>query len=104
MPRHRLKLPLLQVLVDGRGELDNPVSNIRFEGLTFSHATWLGPNGDDGYVADQSGFHLVGEGYTPNVIGHVKDVKRTPGNVRFRFARDITFRGNIFEHLGAGGP
>ena len=73
------------------------------EGLTFSYATWLGPSGDNGYVADQSGNHLVGEGHQPNIIGHDPNVVRTPGNVRFRFAREIEFRGNIFEHLGGVG-
>jgi len=98
-----VELPLLEVLVEGQGELERPVSNIRFEGLTFSHATWLGPSGDNGYVADQSGNLLVGEGHQPNIIGHDQNVVRTPGNVRFRFAREIEFRGNIFEHLGGVG-
>ena len=98
-----VELPLLEVLVEGRGELERPVSNIRFEGLTFSHATWLGPNSDNGYVSDQSGFHLVGGDYVPNIFGHYKNVTRTPGAVQFQFARQITFRGDIFEHLGAVG-
>lgn len=98
-----VELPLLEVLVEGRGELERPVSNIRFEGLTFSHATWLGPSGSDGYVSDQSGFHLIGPDHQPNFIGHDKNDVRTPGNVRFRFAHQITFRGIIFEHLGGVG-
>lgn len=98
-----VELPLLEVLVEGRGEIDRPVSNIRFDGLTFANATWLGSSSDNGYVADQSGWHLVGDDYTPNIIGHFQNVKRTPGNVRFRFARNITFHGNIFEHLGGVG-
>ena len=98
-----VELPLLEVLVEGRGTLDRPVSNIRFEGLTFSYATWLDPSGSNGYVADQSGFHLVGKDHVPNIIGHDSNDVRTPGNVRFLFAHNITFRGNIFEHLGAVG-
>lgn len=98
-----VELPLLEVLVEGRGELERPVSNIRFEGLTFSHATWLGPSSSNGYVSDQSGFHLVGEDHQPNIIGHDRNVMRTPGNVRFRFAHEIKFHGNIFEHLGGVG-
>lgn len=98
-----VELPLRESLIEGHGELEHPVANIRFEGLTFSCATWLEPSGDNGYVADQSGFHLVGGENTPTVIGHYKNVARTPGAVRFRFARKITFRGNIFEHLGGTG-
>ena len=98
-----VELPVLETLVEGSGELDRPVSNLRFEGLTFAHATWLSPSSSNGYVADQSGFRLVGEGHAFNIIGHDKDVVRTPGNVRFQFARNITFNGNIFEHLGGAG-
>lgn len=98
-----VELPLIETLVEGRGELERPVSNLRFEGLTFSHATWLGPSSPNGYVSDQSGFHLVGGDHSPNIIGHDRNDVRTPGNVRFRFARNITFRGNIFEHLGGVG-
>jgi hypothetical protein len=98
-----VELPVVEVLVDGQGEPGQPVSNIRFEGLTFSYATWLGPSTGNGYVSDQSGFHLVGDGHLPNIIGHDKDDERTPGNVRFRYARHIQFKGSTFEHLGAVG-
>lgn len=98
-----VELPVLEVLVDGRGELGHPVSHLRFEGLTFAHATWLGPSGPNGYAADQSGFHLVGEGHRPNIIGHDENVVRTPGNVRFRFAQHIAFVGNSFVHMGGVG-
>lgn len=106
----KVELPILEVLVHGEGEPGRPISNIRFEGLTFSHATWLEPNGgrlggnrSNGYVTDQSGFRLEGPGHKPNFIGHDPDLARTPGNVRFRFAHGIRFHGNIFEHLGGVG-
>lgn len=86
--------------MDGQGKRARPVSGIHFQRLTFSYATWLGPSGNDGYVADQSGYLLLREGHRPNVIGHDQNVVRTPGNVRFRFAHRIEFNANIFEHLG----
>lgn len=95
-----VELPVLEVLVEGQGDIGQPVSHIRFEGLTFSYATWLSPGSSNGYVSDQSGFHLIGSGHQPNIIGHDPDVVRTAGNVQFRFARDITLRGNTFIHLG----
>ena len=98
-----VELPVLEVLIEGRGERGRPVSHIRFEGLTFAYATWLGPSGPDGYAADQSGFHLVGEGHEPNIIGHDQNVVRTPGNLRFRYAQHVEFLGNDFVHLGAVG-
>ena len=69
MAAAEVELPILQVLVEGSGDLEHPVSNMRFEGLTFSHATWLGPSGSDGYVSDQSGFHLIAPDHQPNFIG-----------------------------------
>jgi hypothetical protein len=98
-----VELPVQEVLLEGRGELEQPVSNIRFEGLTFCYATWLSPSSNNGYVADQSGFCLVGSGHTPDIIGHDQNVVRTAGNVRFRYAQAIGFRGNLFTHLGGAG-
>lgn len=98
-----VELPLLETLVVGQGTLENPIHNIRFEGLTFSYATWLGPNSDNGYVADQSGCLLLGAGHQPNYIGHDPNVVPTPGNIQFTFAHNIVFYGNIFQHLGAVG-
>ncbi|MDQ7825996.1 MAG: right-handed parallel beta-helix repeat-containing protein [Candidatus Eremiobacteraeota bacterium] len=97
------ELPVLEVLVKGEGQLSNPISNIRFEGLTFTGATWLSPSGINGYVADQSGFFLVGTGHKTNITGHDPDVVRTPGNLQFRYASGISFRRNLFMHLGSAG-
>ena len=38
-----VELPSLESLVEGQGTLERPVANIRFEGLTFSYATWMDP-------------------------------------------------------------
>ncbi len=108
IPRENLEtaevvLPVQEWLVEGQGSLEAPLEHVRFEGLTFAYATWLGPSSDDGYVADQSGFHLTGYGHATNVTGHDPNDTRTPGNVSFRYARNIVFRGNTFEHLGAVG-
>jgi hypothetical protein len=95
-----VELPILEVLVKGQGEIGQPITNIRFEGLIFSYATWLSPSSSNGYVSDQSGFHLIGSGHKPNIIGHDPNVVRTAGNIQFRFAHHIDFHGNIFQHLG----
>ncbi len=98
-----VELPVLEVLLKGQGDRRKPIADIRFEGLTFSGATWLGPAGDDGYVPDQSGFRVVGPGHKTNICGHDPNVIRTPGNVQFQYAHGIEFRRNIFQHLGAVG-
>jgi len=96
-----VELPVLETLVKGIGTPEKPVSHIRFEGLTFAYATWLEPGGDQGYVSDQSGFHVTGTKHLPNVVGHVKEVERTAGNLTFAYARNIVFDRNRFIHLGA---
>src|SRR6185295_5637312 len=98
-----VELPVLETLVEGRGEPGNPVANLHFEGITFAYATWLAPSGPQGYAADQSGFHLVGDQHLPNIIGHDQQVIRTPGNLRFKYAHNVSFKGNRFEHLGGVG-
>lgn len=102
-----VELPVVETLVSGTGAPGDPIANLRFEGLTFRYATWLRPGGDEGYVADQSGVYLVGTNQ-PNLIGHIQPntpdapdrLARTPGNVRFRYARNIVFASNVFERLG----
>lgn len=96
-----VELPWLEVLIEGHGKSESPLSHLRFEGLTFAYATWMGPSSGNGYVPDQSGFLLVGSGHHPSQIGHNKDVVRTPGNLSFLYASHVTFRQNRFEHLGA---
>lgn len=96
-----VELPVRETLVEGIGAPGARVGNLTFEGLTFAYATWLGPDDADGYVADQSGQLVTGDTHVPNVIGHVREVVRTPGNLRFAYAHDITFRNDQFLHLGA---
>ena len=93
-------LPLLESLVILEGQPGNAVSNITFQGLGFSYATWLEPNSNNGYVSDQSGNILLGANYQPNVIGHQQNVYKTPGNIRLKYAQNISFLGNVFTHLG----
>lgn len=98
-----VELPVLDYLIVGAGDQITPVSYINFEGLAFKYATWYDPSGTNGYICDQSGFHLNGGGHSPNLIGHDPDVVRTPGNVSFTYAQHIIFTNNTFEHLGAVG-
>lgn len=98
-----VELPILDTLVLGAGDQNTPVSYINFEGISFGFATWYDPSSANGYVCDQSGFHLNGSGHSPNLIGHDQNVVRTPGNVSFSYAQNIIFSNNTFTHLGAAG-
>ncbi len=107
----RVEMPVLESLVEAIGTPERPVTDIRFEGITFAHATWMAPSGalpdgptpgrSQGYVADQSGFHLVGDRHRPNTTGHAEQVARTPGALRFAYAQGIEFIDNAFEQMGA---
>ena len=99
----RAELPVMEKLIEGRGSPDAPVENIRFEGITFSYGTWNGPSSGNGYVSDQSGFHVEGYGHKTNFTGHVENVVRTPGNISFVYAHNIGFRNNVIAHMGGVG-
>ncbi|NCC24808.1 MAG: right-handed parallel beta-helix repeat-containing protein [Deltaproteobacteria bacterium] len=108
LARAEVELPVLESLIVGHGTPEQPVTNIRFQGLTFRYATWLGPSGGQGYVTDQSGAHLVGRQATniighiwPNTLGCAERLVLTPGNLGFTYARKIEFVFNVFEGLGA---
>jgi hypothetical protein len=94
-------LPVLDKLIEARGNVSQAVRFLRFKGLNFKHATWYGPNGPNGYALDQSGFHLTGYGHQANTIGHDPNTVGIPGNLSFLYAQNITFENNTFEHLGA---
>lgn len=95
------ELPVLEALIQAAGSQTSPVQYLSFQGLTFMYATWLEPSSSDGYVCDQSGFHLLGPNHAPNTTGHDPNVVRTPGNVSFTYAQHISITNNVFTHLGA---
>jgi Right handed beta helix region len=96
-------LPVLENLVEVVGTPTSPVTNITFEGLQFSYATWLEPNTNNGYVTDQSSYILMGDGYQLNTIGHQQITYKTLANVTLQYAHNITFNKNTFSHLGGVG-
>lgn len=107
-----VELPGIESLVDLRGTATRPVHNIAFDGLQFSYATWLGPNGPDGFSEIQAGYQVTGaEGYSkqglctlvPGGACPFGAWAKEPGNVRLSFAHNIRFRRDAFVHLGAAG-
>ena len=107
-----VELPVLQSVIDAQGTAAHPVHNIVFSGLQFSYATWLGPNGPDGFSEIQAGYQVTGpEGYAkqglcslvPGGTCPYGAWTREPGNVRLSFAHHIRFTRDAFVHLGAAG-
>ena len=86
-----VELPIAQALIDARGTLAHPVANLRFQGIRFEYATWLGPSGPNGYAEDQSGFYLAGGGHGRNKIGHDPNAMPTPGDVQVEYGRRVAF-------------
>jgi len=101
--------PKLETLVEIKGTLDNPVTDIRFEGLTFSHATWLRPSSKLGHPdvqgnfiqpADNSYFRPENEkGWVPVNGEHVK----SPANIIVDAGHGISFESCVFTALGGAG-
>jgi len=51
-------VPRLEALVSIAGTPEAPVERLHFEGLRFSHTSWLGPSRPTGYANQQSGAFL----------------------------------------------
>jgi hypothetical protein len=73
----------------------NGAERLTFRGLTFQHATWLGP--------DVAGlFHNQGGKYTEQ--RNDKYVySPTPGGIQVARSRNIVFHRNVLRHMGANG-
>jgi hypothetical protein len=94
--------PVLEALVDGRGEAGAPLHDITFRGVTFAHATWLGPSEPTGFS------HVFGPIYEGGDTPHFEDpwdsseqARSMPGSVRFRHVERIVLEDNRFTRLGS---
>lgn len=104
-------IPAVETLVQVEGTLDRPVSNIRFEKITFSYTTWMRPS-EKGHVPLQAGMYLT-DGYRiepkmqRNYLNHPLDnqgwLGRPAAAVRVVAANQIDFERCRFEHLGSTG-
>ncbi|MGW3624903.1 discoidin domain-containing protein [Streptomyces sp. NPDC000880] len=95
-------VPLVQDLVDLNGTRADPVTDVSFEGITFSYSTWLAPSSPDGLIEGQAGFRMVGED-NPDFDSTRLEWQKTPGAVNVSYGHDVSFEGNTFTHLGAVG-
>lgn len=108
-----VELPHLTVLMAIGNSLEEPVEELSFSHIRFSHTTWLGPETQDGYASQQSGSFLTGRAaaYPANPFMDCKfgcpafeTVRNTwsqmPASIQVAAADRITFDDDIFAHLG----
>jgi hypothetical protein len=104
-------VPVLETLLEVKGTPEQPVTNIRFEGLAFEHSTWLRPS-QQGHVSLQAGMFLL-DAYKlkpPGVPGNPNKglenqawIGRQPAAVTLKHVAGTVFAGCRFEHLGSAG-
>lgn len=96
-------VPVLETLVDIDGTLDNLVSGVEFNGITFEHTSWERPS-QMGHVPLQAGQYIIDAYSDPTVAaGNVAYLGRPSAGVRVRNAENITFRGCDFRHMASSG-
>ncbi|WP_294628459.1 right-handed parallel beta-helix repeat-containing protein [uncultured Bacteroides sp.] len=104
-------IPAVETLVRVEGTADRPVSNIRFERITFSHTTWMRPS-EKGHVPLQAGMYLTDgyriepkmqRGYQNHPLDNQGWLGRPAAAVRITAGHGIDFERCRFEHLGSTG-
>jgi hypothetical protein len=106
-------LPHLDHLLSISGTYDQPVCDLAFEGLRFSHTSWMGPSSPHGYANQQSGAFLTGpldrrpddaletcHWGCPGFETLRNEWSQIPAAVQVSAAQRISFRRNVFAHLG----
>lgn len=88
--------PALERLVHGSG-----IHDVAFRGLTFSHATWLGPDRPTGFAHHFGPLYEHGEPLVDDDPFNVSEHARTmPGNVAFHGVRRVAIEDSRFTRLG----
>ena len=106
-----VEAPAVETLLRVCGTPDNPVRDVTFEGVTFSHATWMRPS-VSGHAPLQAGMYMT-EAYKlrPKMIrpngDHKLDnqgwVGRPAAAVSVDCAEDVDFLRCTFEHCASTG-
>lgn len=111
-----VELPQLTTLLSIGNSLSEPVQDLEFRGIRFSHTTWLGPSGPEGYASQQSGSYLTGRALAYpadplSVCTHGcpafetvrNEWSQMPASVQVSAAVRVSFEGDFFAHLGQYG-
>jgi len=101
--------PVLETVVQVSGTLDQPVSRVRFKGITFADTAWLRPS-EYGHVPLQAGMFMLearklsprGTSYHPK-LDNVAWIGRPPAAVSVKNAGHISFESCHFEDTASAG-
>lgn len=94
-------VPALETLVSIEGSLDDPVSDIRFDGITFAHTTWMRPS-YAGQISMQAGQYIL-DAYSAQMpySDNAAYVGRPAAGVSIENARGIRFERCHFRHMAS---
>lgn len=111
MSRAEVIAPAVETLMQVIGTPDEPVKDVTFEGITFSHATWLRPS-IYGHAPLQAGMYMT-EAYKlrpkmdrPNGDHKLDNqgwVGRPAAAVSLNCAENVSFTECTFEHIASTG-
>lgn len=109
MRRADAVIPFLDNLLRIEGTREQPVSHVRFRGISFQHTGWLRPS-QEGHVAHQAGMYML-DAYKLKIPGTPEKkslenqawIGRPAAAVVLSFAANAVFEGCRFEHLAATG-
>jgi hypothetical protein len=101
--------PFSEILVSIQGNIDHPVSNIFFKGISFQHTGWLRPS-RQGHVPHQAGMYML-DAYKLRPAGTADKktldnqawIGRPAAAVEISFADKTGFENCRFEHLASTG-
>lgn len=89
--------PTTETLLRVEGTRDNPVRNLRFEGLTFAYSNWTVPS-SAGYINSQAGMYNL-----TATLQNDQTLRRPAAGISVAYAAGVVFEKNLFQHLGATG-
>ncbi|WP_375197341.1 right-handed parallel beta-helix repeat-containing protein [Sphingobium sp.] len=116
MAQVEVVLPRLEHLLSIAGSYADPVRDLQFRRLQFSHTSWRAPSGPEGYASQQSGAYLRGE-LADYPADPIRDCSwgcwsfermrnrwhQQPSAVQVAAARRIVFDDDRFAQLGQVG-
>ena len=104
MEKADVELPMVEVLLSIGGSYDQPAHDLAFQGITFSHTSWLGPNSSDGYANQQTGAFIVGPKSDYPAFEATRPAwHQMPAAIQVSAAKNISFVRDRFVELGAVG-